>query len=118
MYKRAGKNIQHAVNARTDFNNEFGHYYPPYLHKDYANYKNSYTPSEYYHILVKREIDECRIEKSMKDLDYKIWFGKYAGTPVFEMDDIGYLEYICDMFRKDAKKKKLIGQILLRLDEL
>jgi len=112
MYRKVHKKLQHANNAAT----KFGFSYPVYLKSEYDNeYQYKCKPGEFYS-LIKEEIQECRIEKNEKKQDYKLWFGKFKGEKLFEIEDTYYLQWLCDVYRK--KNKTLVGQALLRLEEL
>ena len=88
--------------------------YPAHLRDEYMSEYNC-TPTEYYAIVLD-EIDSCRIEYYDKKTAYKLWFGKYKNELLHEMEDITYLNYLCEVFRN--KNKNLVGQVLLRLDDL
>jgi hypothetical protein len=86
------------------------------LEKEYfESYQFKCRQSDFYRI-VKEEIEECRIDSSLKNLNYKLWFGKYEDDLLFEIEDFEYLKFLRDTFR--LKNKKLVGQVLIRMDEL
>ena len=88
--------------------------YPSHLQEEYLADYNC-QPSEFYSIVLS-EIEDCRLDKSGKKPTYKLWFGKYKNELLHELVDKTYLSYLCDVFRN--KNKNLVGQALLRLDDL
>lgn len=88
--------------------------YPPYLQEEYINDYDC-SPSEFNSIVLS-EIENCIVDKSMKNETYKLWFGKYKGIYLKDIDDLMYLDFLCNTQRK--KQPKLTGQILLRIEEL
>lgn len=88
--------------------------YPYYLEEDYLNNYNC-SPKDYYN-LVLDEVESCRIDISQKNDSYKMFFGKFKGCYVHQISDVNYLNFICETQRN--RNKKLVGQVLLRIDEL
>jgi uncharacterized protein (DUF3820 family) len=88
--------------------------YPPYLAEEYE--KNYICSAREFNNLVVDEVESCRIDISKKNNEYKLWFGKYKGKLLYEIDDLDYLDYLCNVCRN--KHPSLVGQLLLRMDEL
>lgn len=89
--------------------------YPKCLQDEYLSVEFTGTPSEF-NAMVLDEIESCIIDKSKKDNSYKLWFGKYKGKLLIDIDDLPYFDFLCNTQRK--KQPKLVGQILLRIEEL
>lgn len=88
--------------------------YPKYLEEEYLSDYDC-SPSEFAKIL-KEEVANCMIPESEKKENYKLWFGKYKGEFIHDLDDEYYLTFITNTFRN--KNKNLVGQALLRLKEI
>jgi hypothetical protein len=112
MYKVLHENIKKSIDKDT----QFGFSYPHYLHKEYlSEYQFKCKPEDFYAIVL-QEIKDCSIEDSEKDINLELWFGKYKAMKLHEIDDLKYLQWICDTHRK--KNKRLVGQTLIRMKEL
>lgn len=88
--------------------------FPSYLENEYSMVENL-SPKQFYDRVID-EVEECRVDVSAKDKTYKLWFGKHKGTSVFDIEDQNYLVFLSETQRKT--NKKLVGQVLLRIDEL
>lgn len=88
--------------------------YPSYLEDEYIN-SNAHSPEDFYSRVID-EVEECRVDISKKDKSYKLWFGKFKGELVHDIDDVNYLTFLSETHRN--KNKKLVGQVLLRIDEI
>lgn len=112
MYKSASRKMKRYNAGNVDF----GFSYPSFLKDEYEKeYQYKCTQQEFYGI-IKKEIEECRIPIVEKKPDYTLWFGKYQGEKLFDIEDGLYLKWLCAVCRK--KIPKLVGQALLRLDEI
>jgi uncharacterized protein (DUF3820 family) len=112
MYKTASRRLQRYNAGKV----EFGFSYPEFLKEEYEKeYQYKCTQQEFYSI-IKAEIETCRIPPSGKKPDYTLWFGKYQGEKLFDIEDVMYLRWMCAVCRK--KIPKLVEQALLRLDEI
>jgi hypothetical protein len=89
---------------------------PTHLKEEYRTQYQIKLSYQEYRDLVKTEIEALRIKPNGIQTDYKLWFGKYKGEAIHQMSDEWYLTYLCEVYRN--KNTKLVGQALLRLDEL
>jgi hypothetical protein len=97
-----------------DGKNSYDFEYPPYLKNEYENNYNC-SPKEFSEIVID-EVESCRISITDKNENYKLWFGKFKGELLHEITDKNYLYWLCDTQRKT--NPKLVGQALLRIEEL
>lgn len=118
MKKTESKKLQRYAEGGIQYIATYGNTdpFPEYLKEEFDTlYQYKCSKNEYYKIVV-QEANAHRIKPSEKKESYKLWFGKYSGELLFNIEDHDYLVFLRDVFRN--KNPKLVGQVLLRLDEI